>query len=378
MKNAASLFAMSLFAGLAFSSPGFAADNVIQVSNWNDYVDERVIEEFTAQTGIKVEYTTFENDEDGVALISQPGMDVVSPPTVLLSNILQRGLLQPFASAEMKDWADTHPLIMQRVRLRDTTAAHVMPYLWGRIGLVVDTAKVEQALGREIQPSWDLVFNKDDLEKLSSCGVSILDSPNDILNIYSLYRGRMIDRISEREVNKFKSEMAELAPLYSAIDSTAYLDQLPQGNLCVAMVWEGDGRSLQDSNDNLALLMPVEGTALFMDNMAIPTASDNPEGARKYIEFMSRPENSMRNAEYTGYNSPSSIALTAMAKKNPDLTIDMAEVPVFLPNTPTDSLYRDVTNHWAKLIEMTGSQIGKKASAPEAQASAGKLAGSDI
>lgn len=370
MPNASSLFAVSLCAGLALSTSVSAADSVIHVANWNDYVDEKVIADFTAKTGIKVEYKTFETDEEGIALISEPGMDVVAPPTVHLKNIVASGLLQPFASAEIKGWADTHPLVMLRVRLRDASAAHVVPYLWGRIGLVVDKAKVQQALGREASPSWDLVFDKENLEKLSSCGVSILDSPNDILNIYSLYRGRMIDHISERAIDKFKSDMAQLAPLYSSIDSAGYLDQLPQGNLCVAMVWEGDGRSLQDANDNLALLMPVEGTALFMDNMAIPKGADNPEGARQYIEFMSRPENSMRNAEYTGYNSPSSTVLAAMAKKNPDLTIDMAEVPVFMPQPLIDSLYRDVSEYWAKLIDMAGSRIGKAAVSASAQAKA--------
>lgn len=357
MFKASSFLAASLCASLAFSAYASAADDVIQVANWNDYVDERIIEEFTAKTGIKVEYKTFETNEEAVDLIRQPGVDVVAPPTGHLKTILASDLLLPFANADIQGWADTHPLIMQRVRIGDPTASHVVPYLWGRIGLVVDAEKVKQVLGREATASWDLVFSKDNLEKLSSCGVSILDSPNDILNIFSLYRGRMIDRFSEREVIKFNKELTELAPLYASIDSAAYLEEMPKGNLCVAMVWEGDGRSLQDSNENLTLLMPIEGTALFMDNMAIAAGSDNPEGARKYIEFLSRPENSMRNAEYTGYNSPSKGAMAAMAKKNPDLIIDMAEVPVFLPQLPAADLYRTVTDYWPKLIEMAGSRI---------------------
>lgn len=366
MTNTSFFLAVSLCAGLALSASISAADNVIQVANWNDYIDEKVIEDFTAETGIKVEYQTFENDEQGIALIRQPGMDVVAPPTVHLKSIVSAGLLQPFAGAQIKGWSDTHSFIMQRVRLHDASASHVVPYMWGRIGIVVDSAKVKQALGRDAEPSWDLVFNKDNLENLSSCGVSILDSPNDILSLYSLYRGRLIDQISERKIDKFKEEMSELAPLYASIDSAGYLDQLPQGGLCVAMVWEGDGRSLEASHENLALLMPAEGTALFMDTMAIPAAADNPDGARQYVEFMSRPENSVRNAEYTGYNSPSVTAMAAMAEGNPGRAIDMSEVPVFLPQPPIESLYRNVTDYWSELVQA----LIKPAATPDAQASA--------
>lgn len=373
MKNASRLFAVAMLVGMAISAPAGAAGSVIQVANWNNYVDDKVVDAFTAQTGVKVEYKTFETDEEGVAMIREPGMDVVAPPTAQLKSIIAAGLLKPFADGSIEGWKEAHPLIMQRVRLRDPHARHVVPYLWGRIGLLVDAEKVRQALGHEVTASWDLVFSKESLAKLASCGVSILDSPNDVLNIYSLYRGRMIDRISEREVTNFKQEMKALAPLYSGIDSAAYLEQMPRGELCVAMVWEGDGRTLQAAHDNLMLLMPGEGTALFMDSMAIASASDNPEGAKLYIEFMSRPENSMLNAQHTGYNSPSRSVMEAMARSAPGRAIDMAQAPAFLPQPPSDSLYRDLMAFWPELLQAVGSQVAKRLTSIDAQARMGAL-----
>lgn len=349
-----------------------AAEDVIQVANWNDYVDEQVLADFTAETGIRVEYMTYETDEEGMRMLGRSGLDVIAPPSTHLREIVARKQLVPFVTPA-SNWKGVHRLVMQRTLLGDPSARHVVPYMWGRIGVIVDVDKVAERLGEAPPASWGLVFNPSVVKKLADCGVSVLDSPNDVLNLVSMFKGHTMDSISRREMQAFMGGFAALAPLYRAIDSAAYLEDMPKGELCVAMVWEGDGRMLQRKHKNLKFILPEEGTVLFMDNMAIPAKADNLEGAKKYIEFMSRPEISTRNAEHTGYNSPSAAVLSAVGRKHPDFFVDMASVASFLPLTPERELYRELSAFWVGVLAAPPSP---KADAPrlaEARVSGSKL-----
>lgn len=344
--------AICLGMSAAFIPAGASAAEqpTLVVANWNDYIDENLIQEFTIETGIKVDYRTYESDEALWGYADSGEVDVITPSMPIMQSLIRAGKIQSFDTQRMEGVKDLQSIIRARLRSRDALSAHGVPYLWGRIGMLVNVEKVEQALGEPVPNSWSLLFDKDKLEKLASCGVTVLDGPLDSLSLYTNYAGRTLDNMSERKVDYWRQHMLSIAPYFKAIDSAAYIDEMPAGTLCVAMAWEGDGKALSAQNSNLKFILPEEGVLLFMDNMAIPTRAPNKELAEKYIEFMSRPDSSRRIAEYTGYNSPSKTALQQMAEVNPAAKINLSDVTFFMPPTLLPEMTAAINNDWVQLV----------------------------
>jgi putrescine transport system substrate-binding protein len=368
MKLLAASFCMTL-TGMPLVCAAAESSATLKVANWNDYIDPVLLERFTAETGIKVDYKTYDSDEEAMADAKSGQYDVLSPSMSLLGDMIKGGVIQPFNTRTMSGFTEVQPMLMARLRSRDRTATYAVPYMWGRIGLAVDVPKVEALLGRKVTPTWDLVFNPETLAKISSCGVMMMDSPMDIASIYAHYKGKMIDGMTARKAGDFVKEMAKLEPYYQVIDSALYLDEMPAGNTCVAVVWEGDGRTLQADNPNIKYLLPVEGTVLFMDNMAIGSATKQKEAAEKYVDFMTRKDNALTNVAYTGYNTPSETVLKEQIKEDPAKFVSLSEVPVFLAAPTDDEAAAVFANQWIELTTMktekytTAKELSEKAEA---------------
>ncbi len=352
MKLLAAFFCMTL-AGMPLVCAAAEPSTTLKVANWNDYIDPELLERFTAETGIKVDYKTYDSDEELLGYAKGGEYDVIVPTTTMLSDLINKGYIQSFDTRSMAGFTEVQPALIARNRSRDRNAgSYAVPYMWGRIGLAVDVSKVEPLLGRKVTPSWDLVFNPETLAKISSCGVMMMDSPADISSIYAHYKGRMIDSMSARKAREFVEQIAALEAHYQVIDNALYLDEMPAGNTCLAVVWEGDGRMLQAENDNIKFMLPTEGTVMFMDNLAISSAAKNKEAAEKYIDFMTRKENALMNVEYTGYNTPSETVLKEQIKEDPTKFVSLSEVPVFLAAPTDDDAAEVFANQWVELTTM--------------------------
>jgi putrescine transport system substrate-binding protein len=281
------------------------ASPALVVANWNDYINPDLIARFTEETGIVVDYRTFETDEDADALLRQEfPPDVLVPDSHYLPRLIQEGLLQPIAARSLAIYEDIDPLILSRLSSVDPGRRYAMPYMWGRVGIVMDRARVEQALGAEAPNSWGLLFDPRNLARLSSCGASLLDARAEFFALWMNWHGALAERPAGRELRAFHKALVDLRPHLRAVDNLAYLDDLPAGRQCIAMAWEGDARAMIGENPNLEFLIPDEGSTVYVDALVVPAKSRMPEQAWRFIEFMSRPEIAYLNAEHVQYNSP--------------------------------------------------------------------------
>jgi len=282
-----------------------AASPPMVVANWNDYINPDLLARFTAETGIQVDYRTYETDTDVDALLRQDfPPDVLVPDIHYLPALIREGLLQPLDLRSLPAYEDLDPLILSRLSSADPWRRYAMPYHWGRVGIVLDRSRVEQALGGPAGRSWSLLFDPARLQQLASCGASLLDARAEFFTLWMNWRGALAERATSRDIRAFQQALVELRPHLRAVDNLGYLEDLPAGRQCIAMAWEGDARSLVSANAHLEFFIPDEGSTLYIDAMVVPAKARMASEAWRFIEFMTRPEIAYLNAAYIQYNSP--------------------------------------------------------------------------
>ena len=325
----------ALTLSLALSPSVFATDQQsISVYNWNDYIDPEVIADFTKETGIKVNYGTYETAEDLEKIAASDAADVVSPGLDLVGKLIKADLIQPYNARTIQGYGDIQSIIRARMFAQDPSGQYVMPYMWGRVGILIDRKAAETALGEPIAASWDTLFNVEKVKKLSQCGVSFLDARDYVYSLGLNYSGEPLDFPTNRAIQRYTDLLMSIRPHLKVVDSAEHLDLAPKGQLCVTMVWEGDAVAIQADRPDLEFILPEEGSVMFIDTMAITRKAKNPDGARKWIEYMSRKDIALRNARYTSYNSPNMDVLDEMSVEHEaqtkEASVSIDGVPVFM------------------------------------------------
>ena len=324
----------------------------LNVANWNDYIDPAVLADFTRETGIEVNYRTYDSDQEVYALLKQgEALDVVVPSTDNFGKLIREGLLRPYAAASLPGFEALEPLIMARVAGQDPTHEYGVPYLWGSIGLAVNVPQAEAALGGPVPNTWGLVFAKALLARLSACGVSLLDSANDVTSLLANYQGRSLGTAGEAYVSRVLEQLGRLRPHYRYIDSSRYVDDLGSGKLCVSMAWTGDALAAAAKGLPVKFMVPEEGSLVFVDILAIPAAAKNPEEAQAFIRYMLRPEVSARIARATYYQTPNARARQALEAEGGSVQAARLSADMFGYQAPREEVGKLIDDFWPRLLE---------------------------
>lgn len=334
---------------LAFSLSA-AHGQTLNVANWNDYIDPQALEAFTQETGIKVNYRTYEDDREVYELLKQgEALDVVVPSSDNFGKLVGEGLLQPFAAAELPGYEAMEPLIVRRLGAADPGRSYGVPYLWGSIGLAVNVPQVEAALGGPVPNTWGLVFDKALVRKLSGCGVTLLDSPNDVISLLANYRGRSLDGISAGYAQRLFDELTELRRSYRYVDSERYIEDLNAGKTCVSMAWVGDALGAAANGQPVKYLVPEEGTLVFVDILAIPKSAQHVEEAKAFIRYMLRPEVAAQIARVTHYQTPNTRARQLLETSGEDFHAAQLNAGMFGFVQPKPEVEKLVGELWPQL-----------------------------
>ncbi len=229
---------------LLVSQPVLAQEEpVLNVYNWSDYIAEDTIANFEAETGIKVNYDVYDNNEivDAKLLAGNSGYDIVVPSGNFLERQIKAGLILPLDKAQLTNLGNLDPAAMEAAAAVDPDNAHGIPYMQNTIGLGYNVAKVAEALGTDTPPtSWDLLFDPATVEKLAGCGVAVMDSPSEVVGAALHYLGLDANSESEEDLAKVEALMASIKPSIRYFHSSQYIDDLGNGEICLAMGYSGD------------------------------------------------------------------------------------------------------------------------------------------
>ena len=304
--------------------PVNAEEKVLNIYNWPDYVPEGMIAAFEKETGIKVNYDTFETNEalHAKLVAGNTGYDIVVPGTVFAKPQIAGGLLQPLDKSKVPNLANLEPAIMNTLTKADPDNKYLVPWAWGFTTVGINKTKVEKALKGMAMPenAWDLVFKPEYTAKLKSCGIAYLDSPTEIIPVALHYIGK--DAYSNDAADyKLAAEMLAKVRKDIRIFSSTMIDDIAGGKACVAVGWSGDiniaaGRAKENkSKDVIEALLPSTGALAFFDTMAITKDAKHPGNAHAFIDFYLRAESGALVSNEMSYPTGNKAA---MAKINPE------------------------------------------------------------
>src|SRR3990167_9043828 len=300
--------------------------SLLRVFNWNDYIAPQVLKSFEAETGIRVEYRTFSSAEEmHAALAGSEPIDIIVPSHNDLPRLIKDGLLQPLDFSLLTNRNHLDKQLLSKLAAVDPGNRYAVPYLWGAVGLAINTPQAEAAFGGPLPDSWSLLFDPEPSARLARCGISVLDAPDETLSLLLNYQGHSLTRSAASRIERASSVLAGLRPNLRYVDSERYIDDLNNGRLCVAMAWVGDALAAADAGQPVRFLVPDEGSVLFIDNLVIPHNARRADLAHRFIDYLMQPEVAALITTETLYpsgNADSKAFLDAALRNQPGLYPD--------------------------------------------------------
>ena len=310
-----------------------AEEKVLNIYNWPDYIAKDMVANFEKETGIKVNYQTFENNEalHAKLVAGNTGYDIVVPGAVFAKPQIEGGLLARLDKSKITRNGNLDPVIMEKLGTIDPGNDYLVPWAWSFTTVGINKAKVVKALGSTPMPdnACELVFNPVYTAKLKSCGIAYLDSPTEVMPPAMHYLGKNAYSNDPADHKAAGEMLAKVRPDIRMFSSTM-IDDLAGGKACVALGWAGDiniarARAIENKSGNeVEALLPKTGGLIFFDTLAIPKDARHPNNAYAFIDYFLRPEVSASLTNELGYATANKASL---ANVKPEIAQDLAVFP---------------------------------------------------
>lgn len=361
------ILVFSVFAfAFAFGSSAVQAQenpsgNVVNIYNWGDYIDPALKDQFQKETGITVVYDVFDSNEtlEGKLLSGNTGYDLVVPSIQFLARQVKAGVYRKLDKEKIPNLSNLDPAMLKLIESSDPGNVYGVPYLWASNGIIYNPVKVRETLGIDAIDSWSAVFDVENIEKLSKCGVAFLESPDEIFPAVLQYLGKDPNTTDLKDYKEASDLLEKVKPYVTYFNSSKYVSDLANENICLAIGYSGDPALINLRADeagngvHVNFAVPKEGSKLSVDMMAIPADSKNPENAEKFINFVLKPKVMAAITNYVHYPNavPGSKQFTL-----PDISND----PVIYPSgdvaqrlvvikSRSPELVRFITRSWNKI-----------------------------
>jgi putrescine transport system substrate-binding protein len=338
------------------ASKGAAAsseEKILNIYNWPDYISKDMIANFQKETGIKVNYQTFENNEALQARLvaGNSGYDIVVPGAVFAKSQIENGLYQKLDKSALPNISNLDGTLLAKLDKVDPGNQYLVPWAWSYTTVGINVAKVKKALGTDALPdnAWDLVFNPTYTSKLKSCGIAYLDSPTEVIPPALHYLGKdpySADVADHKAAGQMLSKVRKDIRMFTS----TMIDDLAGGKACVVLGWAGDiniarSRAIENKNGNdIVALIPKNGGLIFFDNLAVPKDAKHPKNAMIFINYFMQPEVSAsltNELSYPTVNKASLKFVNADVVNNKTIYIDSDALKTMVPPTSLSNATRE-------------------------------------
>ena len=325
--------------------PVFAQGGSVNVYNWSDYIAEDQLKAFEKDSGIKVNYTTYDSNEilDAKLRTGRSGYDVVVPTaSPFFVRQLAASLYLPLDKAKLKNWNNLDPEILAALGKYDPGNAHAIPWMWGTTGIGYNVAAIRKRMPDAPVDSLRKIFDPAVVSKFKDCGVMMLDSATDVLPAALKYLGLDPDSKKTEDLAKAADVVKAVRPFIRKFHSSEYINALAGGNICLAFGFSGDVFQARDraakakDKQEIAYAIPKEGSLLWIDVAAIPKDAPNPANALRFLDFLLEPKVAAASSELTGYANGNKAALALMPK-------EISENPLIYPPADVRAKFYTIT-----------------------------------
>jgi len=354
--------------GDAASAPGAAApatldtdeEKVLNVYNWSDYIDPTVIDDFQKETGITVKYDVFDSNEvlETKLLAGSTGYDIVVPSASFLERQIKAGVFQKLDRSRLPNLANQDAEITAQVALHDPGNEHSVNYLWGTSGVGYNEAKILAAMPDAPVDSFAMFYDPNVVSKFKDCGVSILDAPSEVVGTVLIYLGKEANSENPDDLAAAEKVLTSIRPYVKYINSSKYIEDLANGEICLALGWSGDVLQSRDRADEagngvvIKYRIPKEGAVMFFDMLAIPADAKHVKNAHIFIDYLLRADVAARNSNFVNFansNAASFEQINEEIRNDPGIYPSAEVKPKLVPDLAESAQFtRLLTRSWTR------------------------------
>jgi spermidine/putrescine transport system substrate-binding protein len=293
----------------AFACSGRAAQE-LNLFGWSEYVPQPVIDGFTKETGIKVNFETYSSNEELISKLVAGGghYDVIQPSDYTAEALIRQKMLAPLDASQLPNLKNIDPSFLHRPH--DPESRFTVPYMSGTVGIVVNTDKVKDPIR-----GYRDVFQPKFRDR-----IVVLNDNREIVT-WALYTlGLPINQITPDSLAKARPVVASWVQLIKVFDSDSPKTALLNGDVDLGVVWSGEAALLWKENHKFQYVIPAEGAHQFLDVLAIPANAEHRAAALQFMNYLLRPEVSVLISDAFPYTNPNAEArkrLTAEQLANP-------------------------------------------------------------
>ena len=339
LKKLGAALALLTSAMFATVSVQAAEPKVLNIYNWSDYIAEDTIKNFEKETGIKVRYDNYDNNEilHAKLVAGKTGYDIVVPGSHFAKTQIEAGLLQKMDRTKLTNWNNLDKGLLEQLAKLDPGNEYLVDWMWGFVTVGINTAKVKAALGDMPMPdnAWSLIFDPQYASKFKKCGVSVLDSASEVIPAALLYLGKPPFSKNPADYEEAAKLLKTVRPFITRFSSSGYIEEMAAGATCVVLGYAGDVNIARNRAAEakkpfaIEALVPKTGATLFFDTMAIPKDAKNVENAHLFINYILRPEVHASLTNKVFYANPNAASLKFVKKdvaENKSIFLDAAAI----------------------------------------------------
>jgi putrescine transport system substrate-binding protein len=293
-----------------------AEEKVLNLYIWNDYLAEDTIANFETETGIKVSVSNFGSNEELEAKLApgNAGYDIVVPSASAYERQIKSDYYQKLDKSQLPNLKNMDPDIEARLAMHDPGNEHAVLHMWGTTGIGYNVDKVKAAMPNAPLDSWRLVMDPAVAKNFQKCGVAVLDSATEMYSMVLSYLGKDPNSQKPEDLDAATEAMQKFRPFLRYIDTQRMITDLANGEICVAVGYNGDILQARDraeenkTGQTIAYAIPKEGSIIWFDSYLIPKDAPHPKNAHAFINYMLKPEVIGAVSNFTNYANGNAAA----------------------------------------------------------------------
>ena len=353
---AAGAVACVLLVTLIVTGRSVKSDRVVNVCSWGEYIDEDLITQFEEETGIRVNYQTAESNEALYSLIKMGGadFDVIVPSDYMIARLIEEDMLAELDYDNIPNFDlidDTYKHLSY-----DPENKYTVPYTWGALGIIYNTAMISEPI-----TSWSAMFDPQYAGQ-----VLMINNSRDAIGAALLSLGYSLNTTDESQLEEAFSliKQAKDNGVYQAFVMDEVFGKMEGGNAAIAMYYAGDYLTMLENNEDLAFVIPEEGSNWFVDAMCVLKSSQHKDEAEEWINFIASTDANLANMDYIWYASPNAEALEeypAYYQEVNDEELDPELYEIMAPSEETLArceLYENLPKATLRLYDSLWTRLG--------------------
>jgi putrescine transport system substrate-binding protein len=285
------------------------SEKILNVYNWSDYIQPAVISDFQKEYGIRINYDVFDSNEilETKLLTGHTNYDIVVPSGAFLERQIAADIYQKLDKSQLPNLKNVDPDVARATALYDPGNQYNVDYMWITSGVGYNSGEIKRRMADAPVDSWRMLFEPAVIARFQDCGISILDAPSEVVGTVLLYLGRNPNSNSLEDLQAAEQALHAIRPYVRYVDSSRYIDDLANGDICLVMGWSGDIKQAHDrakeagKGVDIAYSIPKEGAISNYDVMAIPADAPHVHNALLFINYLLRPDVAARNSDLIKY-----------------------------------------------------------------------------